>query len=679
MKNVRHGKYLLALVALVLVFAGCRGESVTAPPLGSPPGEGPGGGVPPTGATIVLTVVNPNPQAGSSTEIRATVTVNNQPVPNGTAVEFSTTFGVFQEPDPDSPITIRTTTGGVATATLTATAQGTATVRAVVSNVSQTTTVVFSARPVTPEPPTPTTPSIISVTPIIAPPTGGTVVTIRGRNFRPPVKVFFDFGNGVLREALVIAQTADTIQLFTPQVDLGAGQTTTASIIVFFEQGTPAETSVTFPTPFTFQRAILTPIMRGISPASGPIDGGTRVTIFGEGFEHPLQLFFGAAEAQVINVTFSQIIAIAPPGRDTSPDGSTPVTGPISLRVVNINSGTEGTLADGFRYTPKMVITAAGPTTGTALGGTRVRIDGTGFDQPVAVEIGGIAAQPVSVSGTQIIAVTSPTASPCAGSSGPIRVINIDNGDFAEGPEFTFIGVNPIITGIAPAGGVTPGGTVTVTVTDPGIGPLGSAVIRFQVGTTTVIPSPPTISVGTGSQTFTVVVPTTGFTFPTIACTTAAGTPGTQLGPIDVAITFTNVTTGCTDTIPNGLRINPPGPNTCLAPPTASISPAAPACANAPPAVSAGAATSTTTVTVSNAPSSRDLTVTPSVTCTNATCTISSSTGPIAGGTSQTFTVTVDPNCPAPGPPCAVTGTASFATNDPARATITACITGSGI
>lgn len=688
MKIFRERKNLFALCALLVVFAACKGESPTAPTPGG--GTGGGGGVggggttPPVGATITLSVSNPNPLVNSTTVVTATVTLNGNPVPNGTAVEFGSTIGTWQ--DSGLPTTIRTTTNGVATATLTSATPGTAQITAVVNNVSQRTSVTFTQAPVTP-PPANSTPTITSITPGNGRPEGGETLTITGTNFRTPVRVLFDVGNGVTKEAFVVSVTPTQIVVVTPQVNLGAGQTLDAKVIVLNEAGTPSEQRVQAATVFTFRLAQLTPVISTISPDSGPITGGTRITIFGSGFESPVQVSFapgssggsqGWSQMQVLNVTFDQITAITPAARDVNPTGSGILTGPVDVRVRNIRSNTEVIVPVIFRYTPAMQITGARPLQGAALGGTDVTIDGIGFDPPVDVFIGGVIAQTIRVSGTQIIARTSALAIPCANSTGPISVTNINNGDTAVAPVgFSYIGVNPIITSFTPTTGVVPGSTITVSVQDPGIGPLGNAIIRFGVGGQNVTPTPNQITAGTGIQTFTVVVPTTGFTFPIVACTTASATAGTQLGPINVNLTFTNVTTNCTNTLENGLQITPPGPNTCLQAPTASTS--APPCPAgvAISAVSAtGTATGTGTFTVSNAPSSRDLTLSAPTAAagTNvATVTVVPTTAATVpgGSTTPAYTITVDPTAAGP-----FSGTVTFTTNDPSKASLQVCFTG---
>ena len=676
MKVLRQRKYLFALLALLVVFGGCRGEDPTAPPVGGGSGGSGGGTPPPVGATITLTASNPNPLAGSTTTITANVTVNNGPAPNGTAVEFGAT-GTGRFSDTGTTATIRTTTNGIATATLTSTTAGAVTVTAVVNNVQQQITVNFQTQTTTP--PTPdAAPVITAVSPNQGRPEGGEIVTITGRNFRGPIRVFFDLGNGVQREAIVASATATQIQVLTPAVDLGAGQTQAATIVVFTEQGTSAETRLT--AAFTFRRAVLTPRITTVSPDSGPISGGTRITIFGDGFEAPVQVSFtpsgGSAFSmmEVVNVTFNQIIAITPHSSAVNPSGSGPLTGPVDLRVLNINSATNVTLPNAFRYTPAVVITAVGPTQGTSLGGTRVQIDGSGFEDPVAVSLAGVGAQVVSVTGSRVIVVSSPLASPCTDLAGDVSVTNIENGDGdSVANTWQYVGVDPVIVGVSSAGPITPGSTVSVSVLNPGVG-----AVRIQAGSATLIPTPSVSVTGLGTAAFSIVLPTTGFTFPTVQCTPTGGAAGsgTQLGPVSVDLNFNNVTTGCTDTLPQGLTVQPPGPNLCQIPPTANVVPAAPTCANAPP-VAAAAGTSNATITISNAANARDLIISnASVVLTgtmNGTAVIGPTTATIPAGASQVFTVTLDPAVAGP-----VTGNATFTTNDPQRASIVVCVTGSG-
>lgn len=692
MTNTRTKLVLfLALAALLAVFAGCKSESPTAPPPVGNGGNGgagtpPGGGVtPPTGANVVLAVSNATPLIDSISTITATVTENGQPVPNGTAVEFNTNLGVFT--DTQDVRTIRTTTNGVTSAVLTSPDAGPATVTATVNNVTRSTVITFGEPPVTTTPP-PTTPTISSVTPATGPPAGGTAITITGTNYRGTVRVIVDAGPAGSKEAFVQSVTPTQIVAYTPAINLTATQTQAAAITVIVDAGNPTEQRVTRAAAFTYVTTNLTPVFRSMSPQSGPTSGGTRVTLIGDAFEQALKVQFGDIDrniwqdAQIVSVNFNQVIFNTPTARDVTPSGNETLTGPVDMKVLNVSSGKFITVDNAFRYTPGMQITSASPLVGSALGGTEVTINGTGFDDPISVFIGGVAAQPIKVTGTQVVARTGALASPCANSSGLITVFNIDNGDSAAAPAlftFQYIGVAPRITAVTvntpPA---QPGGSVQVAVLNPGVGPLGSANVRFSIGDNTVPASPSTVTQGTGTTVFTINIPTT-LTFPTVSCTNGSLT-GTQLGPLVFPITFTNLTTTCTDTLTNAITVTPPGANNCVTPPAAAVtSPVPPGCANAGSVIAAGNATGNATITIANtAPATGggtlritgisvsgtngpDFTVTPPPTVS------------INAGSSQNFTVTFDPSATG-----ARTATVTFTTNDPANPTISVCLTGTG-
>jgi hypothetical protein len=672
MKKIRQRMYLLAFAALVLLFAGCKGESPTSPTVGT--GGGTGGGVtPPTTASVTVTVSNATPLVDSTTVVTATVTVNNAAAANGTAVEFKTNLGTFIDATATAPLTtIRTTTNGVATAILTSSTAGTATITATVANVAKTVQATFSLKPVTPPtPPTPdTSASITSITPTTGKPAGGDIVTINGKNFVSPVRVLFDLGSGVTREAQVVSVSATQIQVISPPVDLGASlQTMAATIILINNVGSPNEARITGST-FTYQAVILTPKITTISPASGPIDGGTRVTVFGEGFQAPVQVFFGSAEAQVINVTFSQIIVMSPTARDTFPDGSATVTGPVPIKIININSAKTSNVDISFRYTPKMQITAMGPTQGLYTGGTRVTIDGIGFNDPVVVVIGGVAAQPIKVTGTQIIAITSPVVvAACADISGATTVTNVDNGDSASGPNFTYRVPKALILSVLPAA-QTAGQSINVTVAN-----AVASGARLTLGDKNVFPTSATVNAD-GTITFALVIPTS-YTFATAPCTSSGGVIGTRKQTLTVSVVYTNAVTGCTDTATNALDIIPVDTSCVLPPPpVASVAPAG--CADAGSIVAAGAVTGTATITISNAASTgaQSLSIGAPVAgaSTNGTITIAPTTATtVAPGASATYTVTIDPTAAG-----AVSGSYTFTTNDPAKTTITVCVSATG-
>jgi len=688
MKQTTQRFILLALIALLALFAGCKGESPTAPPpITGTSGNGSGstgGTPPPSGANIALTVSTSTPFTGSISTITATVTQNNAPVPNGTAVEFATTSLNANFTDTaDNPTTlIRTTTNGVAKATVTSSTAGPVVVTVTVNNVTKSVTLNFQD-PVIPNPPTSTTPTISSITPTTGLPTGNQTVVITGTNFRVPVHVIFDPGNGLApKEGFVTNVTPTQITVTTPAFDLGVAQQVVANVTVIVEAGTPTEQRVTKTAAFTITAPVLTPVIRALNPTSGPIDGGTAVTITGDAFEAPTQVFFGSAQAQVINVQFHTIQVITPTARDTNPNGSGTVVGPVDVRVLNVNSGKSATLAGAFRYTAKMQITAISPTFGSALGGTDLLIDGIGFTSPLTVDVAGVRASVISVSGTEVRVRTAATASPCGGvPPGPVIVTNVDNGDTDTSKStFTYVGVPSVITSVTGTAPITAGNALTVNVQNPGVGLLGSATIGFTVGDQPAAVTPQTINTGTGTQPFTVIVPS-GLTFPTVACT-VGGIAGTKFGPASFGVTFTNVTTACTATKANAITITPEdtatNPNPCVLPPPPSANVTAPnaGCANGGSVVAAGSATGTATITIQNS-GGQPLTIAaaPAISGANASdFTIAPSTAKtVAPGASATYTITFDPSGTG-----SRNATVTFSTNDPVNPTVPVCLTGTG-
>ncbi|MEA2337821.1 MAG: large repetitive protein, partial [Thermoanaerobaculia bacterium] len=421
-------------------------------------------------------------------------------------------------------------------------------VTATVNNVQKSITVTFQD-PVIPPIPTPTTPTITAVTPNFGLPTGNQSVVISGTNFRAPVRVLFDPGNGqAAKEGFATSVTPTAITVTTPAFDLGVSQQLVVGITVITEAGTPTEQRATKAAAFTYTAPVLTPFFRGASPTSGPIDGGTRITIVGDAFEAPLQVFFGSAQAQVIgSVTFHQFDVLSPTARETNPNGSGTGVGPVDIKIVNLNSGKSVVAPAAFRYIDKSQITAITPNQGPFTGGTRVVIDGSGFNAPVTVSFNGIAANVISVFPTQITAITNPIAvTGCSDSTGATVVTNVDNGDQATGPSFIYRVLKPAISSVTGAN-PTPGSTVSVTVVNAVGLPrilIGGAVAPILGQTTNP----------DGTTTFSVQVPST-LKFDQQACSTA-GANAAQQTAFDV--TYTSLTTSCTDTLTKGLTLVPP-------------------------------------------------------------------------------------------------------------------------
>ena len=508
----------LTLLALVGGYWACSSDA----PVPTPPGGG-GSGTPPgtSPVQVRLFTSNPNPTAGTCTLIQAVVTVNGANAADGTGVAFSTDFGTFSQNT--LPLISVTTQSGVAITALCSTNPGLANVRATVTvgANSGSATIAISFQPSAQA-----GPFFTSCSPSFGPNTGGTSLTITGGRFPATAttantRVTFTAA-GITREALVTAVTPTSITLTTPAFPEAVAPSVPVNIAVSFNSASGSPVVLTVPNCFAFgTTAGGNPSITTVLPSSGSNEGNTRVTIFGSGFVAPLQVFFGntlpGVEATVVSISFNQIVALTPPAFGA---GAGNLNQTVNVRVHEVNSGLDGTLNNGFRFTPPVqIISFEGANIQSILGPfTPLTIHGQGFQAPVKVSLAGFIATVMSVSATEILVLPgNALATGCTDVSGPITVTNIDTGDTATGQSFTYLvkSVGPIITGVSSSSG-------TVTITGANFVGITSVTVGGKFASFSVN--------GTGS----ISVSTSGITPP--AC--PAGTPpGTPISAGDVTVT----------------------------------------------------------------------------------------------------------------------------------------------
>jgi hypothetical protein len=167
------------------------------------------------------------------------------------------------------------------------------------------------------------TPTVSSVTPNSGPTVGGTAVTISGTNFVAGATVSF---GGTAGTNVVVANST-TITATAPAGSAGA---VTVTVTVSGQSGSLANG-------FTY---IVVPTVSGVSPNTGPVAGGTAVTITGANFAAGAAVTFGSLGAtNIAVVSATQITAKTPAGSA----GAVTVT-------VTVN-GQSGSLTNGFTYT----------------------------------------------------------------------------------------------------------------------------------------------------------------------------------------------------------------------------------------------------------------------------------------------------------------------------------------
>jgi len=250
------------------------------------------------------------------------------------------------------------------------------------------------------------------------------------------------------------------------------------------------------------------PTVTSVTPNTGPVTGGTMVTLAGLGFGGTPTVTFGGTPATAVTVVNGTTLTAVTPAH---------AAGPVDV-VVTMPTGSF-TLPAGFTYTAPAAPTVTGvtPATGSEAGGTPVTIAGTGLTGATAVTFGGVPATSVTpVSDTSVTAVT-PAHAP-----GPVDVVvTTPGGDGTLPGGFTYTaGTAPTVTSVAPNTGPETGGTA-VTITGTGL--TGATGVTFGG------------------------VPATAVT-PVSDTSVTATTPAHAVGPVDVVVT----TPGGAGTLPGG-------------------------------------------------------------------------------------------------------------------------------
>lgn len=556
----------LLLAALAFGLAGCDAKSPSEP--SQPPGTPPGTGAPTAAWNLTVTLSPGQVPAGSEDPVQVTVRVvradTGQPPPTGTTIVLTASAGGFGAPGGPASVVVQTANGEAVVsyfAPLTITS-GTVTIQArLEGSIGQALLRIVE----------PATFFIASVSPSTGSPNGGEEVTIQGGGFETPVRVLF---GGVPAQVLSVA--SNRIRVITPPAAsaVPVGGTLPVAVSVTINLNEPDQQTDTLPSAFIYSRGgtIIQPQVFSVTPALGPNEGGTRITINGEGFQAPVQVFFGSGssasnftglEASIESVTPNRIILRSPPATGFGHNNLNQV---VDILVKNLDSGFATIAPLAFQYgaaSPDVpFISAVGPTVGPFTGGTIVTIHGQGFDEPVAVSIGGIGQAVISVTGSQVVIRTSGiqvTTCPQNGQQdgGTFSLTNIETGETAESNiSFLYLVPIPLITAVSPSSGPQAGGTA-VTVSGQGFeAPVRVRFIKGQSFTATV-----TSTSSTAIGATTPAVPNS--VLDTEACDdNADGHQGERYLRTAFDVQVENLATGCTDTF-EGAFTYVPSNQTC--------------------------------------------------------------------------------------------------------------------
>ncbi|MBL8923301.1 MAG: IPT/TIG domain-containing protein [Myxococcaceae bacterium] len=142
-------------------------------------------------------------------------------------------------------------------------------------------------------------------------------------------------------------------------------------------------------------------VVTGFTPREGALEGGTTVTVTGQGFDDEVQVLFGANSATTVTRVSSTELRV------TTPRGQ--AADLVDLVVYNKNGAS--TQRRGFRYLPRVRVTTVAPLAGPTTGGTVVTLTGSGFTGATEVRFGASPGAALTVTSDSSLTVASPAAS----------------------------------------------------------------------------------------------------------------------------------------------------------------------------------------------------------------------------------------------------------------------------
>lgn len=391
----------------------------------------------------------------------------------------------------------------------------------------------------------PNAPTISTVTPSTGTTAGGTEVTITGTNLSATTSVTF----GTV-SAPVTSQTSSSVVVTSP-----AGSAGFVNITVTTPDGSATKTGG-----FTYQRpegsvdvtvtnpggsvtrtggymytSPIAPSITSVTPAAGPVEGGTSLRIVGTGLGSATTVSVGDSDATINSQTSTEIIATTPPG----------VSGVFAVSVSNV-MGT-ATRDNSFTYVNAPVLSGISVASGSTAGGLNLILSGTDLSAVTAVTVGGTAAtivtqtptaltiiSPAHAAGATSITATSPGGTSTLADSfnyyapATITTLGTSSGSTLGGTTVAINGTN-----LADTSAVTIGGSAAAIVSADST-QLTITTAAHASGLVSLVVTTPAGSV-TKLNSFTFISPVKA------AIKSVSPTKGTTLGGTTVTITGTSL------------------------------------------------------------------------------------------------------------------------------------------
>jgi len=298
--------------------------------------------------------------------------------------------------------------------------------------------------------PTSNQPTVTLLSPNTCSTSGNQQITVFGTNFVPgQTTVFFNGINSGF--GTVVASNGLSLTVFCPAMAVGT----------YHVQVSTTTGGTSIPTPndlITYGGiSVFAPVVTGVFPQFGPINGGNYVTITGQNLAGVLGVTFGGVQAtSIVSVSSTQLSVIAPPSY-----------GNLTVDVqVSTSAGTSviNQPADLYTYGGTIFGNVTPSTDANQCGTTfSVTITGTGFTPGglgMAVSFGGVASPAFTVPNSQTIIAVVP-----GHAAGSVDVTVSINGvaTYTYPSAFTYTcSAVPIVTSVSPASG-GPGTSVVIT------------------------------------------------------------------------------------------------------------------------------------------------------------------------------------------------------------------------
>ncbi|MCY9579906.1 IPT/TIG domain-containing protein [Paenibacillus alvei] len=258
---------------------------------------------------------------------------------------------------------------------------------------------------------------------------GGQKVEISGKNFRPQPTVLF----GDKEAASVEYVSSEKLVVVTP-----AGVQGEVTLTVKNDDGQQATAKF---------RYHAQPVIAEIVPNKGPVSGGNEVVIKGDYFMNGAVIKFGDNSATTNSVTQKEIKVKAP---------ASAKSGAVTVEVTNPD-GTKVNMPNGYTYVEGPKITSITPNVGSTLGGEKVTITGSQFEQGIKLFLKNKEVPVEFISATELSFVTPAWS---VAESVDVKIVNPDLQEVVMANGYKYEYPAPIIESISPAEGPTEGNTL---------------------------------------------------------------------------------------------------------------------------------------------------------------------------------------------------------------------------